>query len=94
MPPPKDGTAAPAAGGPNLPMGPLPETDIPPAAEDLLLALLRQQYPSFAWSPERLQGIRAGLRRNVQVGALLRQFPLTNGDGPATVFSTYVGPTS
>ena len=69
------------------------EPPVPPAAlpppEDLLLAALIQRYPSEHFTPERLAGIRAGLRRNLDQGDLLRRVPLSNGDAPAVVFRAW-----
>jgi hypothetical protein len=69
------------------------EPAAPPAAlpppEDLLLAALIQRYPSEQFTPERLAGIRAGLRRNLDQGDLLRRVPLSNEDAPAIVFRAW-----
>jgi hypothetical protein len=72
---------------------PADPADAPPAAlplpEDLLLAALIQRYPSEHLTPERLAGIRAGLRRNLDQGDVLRRVPLSNEDAPAVIFRAW-----
>ena len=46
-------------------------------------------YPSDKLTPERLDGIRQGLRRTRQQSRILRSVPLLNSDEPATVIRTY-----
>lgn len=58
----------------------------PPAREDLLLQALLAQYPSPHLTPERLAGIRSGLRRQTVQSAELWRVALKNSDAPATVF--------
>lgn len=72
---------------------PADPADAPPATlpplEDLLLAALIQRYPSEHLTPERLEGIRSGLRRNLDQGDVLRRVPLSNEDAPAVLFRAW-----
>jgi hypothetical protein len=56
------------------------------ALEDLMLLALLRRYPMSELTEARALGLRAGLRRNIDQGDLLRQVGLGNGDEPATVF--------
>ncbi|MEZ6064256.1 MAG: hypothetical protein R3B90_00775 [Planctomycetaceae bacterium] len=61
-------------------------SDLRPELEDLLLAAASMRHPSQRMTPERLSGIRAGLRRNRLNSDILRTVPLGNHDEPATIF--------
>jgi hypothetical protein len=77
-----DDKPAPAGPPPALPVGPAPDVPPLPLPEDLLVGALLQLYPSPHFTPERVEGIRSGLQRNLAQGEILRRVPLTNGDAP------------
>lgn len=69
---------------------PAAATAVPtPSREDLLLQALLDLYPSPHLTPERIAGIRSGLRRQVQQSAELWRVDLQNSDGPATIFRAW-----
>lgn len=73
----------------STPAAPTDAPAAPPPPEELLLGALLQRYPSDHLTPERLEGLRAGLRRNLAQGDVLRRVPLSNEDAPAFMFRAW-----
>lgn len=77
---------------PKLPEDPASKPEPPVApVEALLLSYLVRAYPSEKFDAAAIQGIYRDIRGDVARGTLLSEFPLTNSDEPAFVFSPYRG---
>ncbi|GAB4134782.1 MAG: hypothetical protein Tsb009_00180 [Planctomycetaceae bacterium] len=63
------------------------ETSSDPA--DLLLSVVKQQYPHENLTDEVLAKIRSDIRYQLRMSRTLSKFPLKNADEPAFVFSAY-----
>lgn len=73
---------------PKLPVDVGGDTPAPPP-EILLLSYLVRTYPSEHFDEPTVAGIFRDIRSDVARGQLLAQFPLTNADEPAFVFTPY-----
>lgn len=63
-----------------------------PPVELLLLSYLVRRYPSDKYDEQALQGIFRDILGDVARGRQLSEYPLTNSDAPAFVFTAYRGP--
>ncbi len=66
-----------------------PPAETPKSTASLTLELLVRRYPQGLDAEDRLQGILRALARQEHTSRELSDFPLTNADEPAFVFSAY-----
>ena len=67
----------------------LAKTEKQPEPAELLLELVKRQFPDARLDAEVLEEIRDDLERQLRRSAVLSKFPLTNADEPAFEFVAY-----
>ena len=62
------------------------ETPKPPSLAALRLAAVMTECPGEHWTEETIAEVLSDIRADIARGKVLSEFPLQNGDDPATIF--------